>query len=47
MTSFDTTACDLYLLGVLAVALVALLLSLVSVATVRGARPRDVIRREP
>jgi hypothetical protein len=34
MTSFDTTALDLYLVGVLTLAAVALLLSLVTVTTV-------------
>ena len=34
MTSFDTTALDLYLVGVLALAAVALLLSLATVTTV-------------
>ena len=40
MTSFDTTAVDLYLIGVLTLAVVALLLSLVTVGAVlvRGRR---------
>lgn len=45
MTSFDTTALDLYLIGVLALAVAAVLLSLVTVATVlaRGRRrPAEV-----
>jgi hypothetical protein len=51
MTSFDTTALDLYLVGVLALAAIAVLLSLVTVATVlargrRAVRARDVLRVE-
>lgn len=51
MTSFDTTAVDLYLIGVLVFAAAALLLSLAAVTTAlarrrRPARPRDVLRVE-
>jgi hypothetical protein len=49
MTSFDTTAVDLYLIGVLTLAVVALLLSLVTVGAVlvRGRTHADAAVGHP